>query len=119
MYGAGCNKYHTGTEFQAPESRWKQLYQVAQVAYLPTHICSFVSIEVRPRSKLLHACTRLFRRLFVANVSSVLELPCLYVGVLGLGQPLGGILACGRAEVQNWVGLMLDLKYLFKKESHS
>ena len=99
MYGAGCNKYHTGTEFQAPESHWKQLYQVAQVAYLPTHICSFVSIEVRPRSKLLHACTRLFRRLFVANVSSVLELACLYVGVLGLGQPLGGILACGSPKL--------------------
>ena len=103
-------------------------FQPEYIVYICCHIllhtcssitCSFVSLKVRPRPKLLHAYTRLFRHLFVADVSSVLELPCLYVGVLGLGQPLGGILACGRAEVQNWVGLKLDLKYLFKKESHS
>ena len=59
------------------------------------YTCSSVSLKVRPRPKLLHACTHLLCHLFVADVSSVLELPCLYVGVLGLGQPLGGILACG------------------------
>ena len=55
----------------------------------------------------MHARTRLFRRLFVADVSSVLELPAAYmwvVGVLGLRQPLGGIVACGRAEAKTGLG---------------
>ena len=30
---------------------------------------------------------------------------CLYVGVLGLQQPLGGIFACGRAEAKTGSGL--------------
>ena len=70
----------------------------------PCRLLAHFLTKVRPRPKLLHACTPLFRRLFVADVSSVLELACLYVGVLGLGQPLGGIVACGRAEAKTGWG---------------
>ena len=87
-----CSKYHTDQS--------KQLY-----AGFPLVVYLLILLtRVRPRPKLLHACTPLFRRLFVADVSSVLELLCLYVGVLGLVQPLGGIVACGRAEAKTGWG---------------
>ena len=104
-----CIKYHTDTICCRHQVQSKQIYQDGLPPPPLLHTCSsitcsFVSLKVRPRPKLLHACTRLLCHLFVADVSSVLELPCLYVGVLGLGQPLGGILACGRAEAKTGWG---------------